>query len=163
MWQPGPVWGPAWVAWVEVGDYVGWAPLAPGQWDGFARRARRHVHVRAGARQLAARDVGQQALYLTRLPETGAPAREIVNVGRANGVAFNRGPDFVTLQRMGAPVPERVDASTLPRVKLSAPAVHAERERTWRAHEPRDRPRRLREWRAYKDRASHRRSGARGA
>jgi hypothetical protein len=29
IWIPGTVWGPAWVAWQEGGDYIGWAPLPP--------------------------------------------------------------------------------------------------------------------------------------
>lgn len=146
VWQPGPVWGPAWVAWVAVGDYVGWAPLGPSQWDGFGE-VPGGMFTFAGARQLASRDVGQQALYLTRLPETNAPARAIVNVGRANGVAFNRGPDFLMLQQMGAPIPERIDGATLPRVRLGTAAakpneadllartnrVTAEAVREWRA------------------------------
>ncbi len=28
-WRPDTVWGPAWVEWRQVGDYYGWAPLAP--------------------------------------------------------------------------------------------------------------------------------------
>jgi uncharacterized protein DUF6600 len=30
VWVPGPVWGPAWVAWRQGGGFVGWAPLPPG-------------------------------------------------------------------------------------------------------------------------------------
>jgi hypothetical protein len=29
MWVPGTVWSPAWVAWRNGGNYVGWAPLSP--------------------------------------------------------------------------------------------------------------------------------------
>lgn len=29
IWVPGTDWGPAWVAWQEGGDYIGWAPLPP--------------------------------------------------------------------------------------------------------------------------------------
>jgi len=29
VWVPGDVWGPAWVAWRDNDDYVGWAPLPP--------------------------------------------------------------------------------------------------------------------------------------
>jgi len=30
VWVPGPIWGPAWVAWRRGGGFVGWAPLPPG-------------------------------------------------------------------------------------------------------------------------------------
>jgi len=30
VWVPGPIWGPAWVAWRQGGGFVGWAPLPPG-------------------------------------------------------------------------------------------------------------------------------------
>ena len=33
-WVPGYVWGPAWVAWRDSEDYIGWAPLPPeATWD----------------------------------------------------------------------------------------------------------------------------------
>jgi hypothetical protein len=146
VWQPGPVWGPAWVAWVEAGDYVGWAPLAPATWDGFGA-VPGGIFTYAGAQQLASRDVGQQALYLTHLPETKAPARAIVNIGRVNGVAFNRGPDPFWLQEKGAPIPALADPAAIPRARLGTIPVKpneadllartnrvtAEGQREWRA------------------------------
>src|SRR5689334_10910953 len=34
VWVPGNEWAPAWVAWRDADDYVGWAPLPPGaDWD----------------------------------------------------------------------------------------------------------------------------------
>ena len=30
IWVPGTVWGPAWVAWYQSDEWVGWAPLPPG-------------------------------------------------------------------------------------------------------------------------------------
>ena len=122
VWQPGPVWGPAWVAWVEVGDYVGWAPLGPSQWDRFGE-VPGGMFTFADMRQLASRDMGQQALYLTNLPETTAPAHALMNVGRVNGVAFNRGPDLTRMQVLGAPLPAHSDGSALPRVRLGAAAT----------------------------------------
>ena len=36
VWIPGAEWGPAWVAWEQTDDYVGWAPLGPGgSWNQF--------------------------------------------------------------------------------------------------------------------------------
>ena len=35
FWVPGRVWGPAWVAWRNSDEHVGWAPLPPdAEWDG---------------------------------------------------------------------------------------------------------------------------------
>jgi hypothetical protein len=33
LWVPDYTWGPAWVQWVVVGTYIGWAPLPPPGWD----------------------------------------------------------------------------------------------------------------------------------
>jgi hypothetical protein len=34
LWVPGRQWGPAWVAWRESDEYIGWAPLPPeAEWD----------------------------------------------------------------------------------------------------------------------------------
>ena len=34
LWVPGDVWGPAWVAWRDADDWVGWAPLPPdAEWN----------------------------------------------------------------------------------------------------------------------------------
>jgi len=33
LWVPDYTWGPAWVQWVVVGTYVGWAPLPPPGWN----------------------------------------------------------------------------------------------------------------------------------
>ncbi len=149
VWQPGSVWGPAWVAWVEVGDYVGWAPLGPSQWDGFSQ-VPGGMFTFADARQLASRDMGQQALYLTRLPETSAPTREIANVGHADGIAFNRGPDFTRLLQLGAAVPEHVDGNALPRVRLGAASVQPNEE-DLRASTARVTTEAVREWRALRE------------
>jgi hypothetical protein len=34
-WVPGNVWGPAWVSWRHGGGNVGWAPIGPGDQDGY--------------------------------------------------------------------------------------------------------------------------------
>jgi hypothetical protein len=119
VWQPGGVWGPAWVAWVDTGDFVGWAPLPPTTYDDFDRIPD-GVFTFAPVQQFAARNVGKSAVYLSRLPQNTSTFREIVNVGHANGAVFNRGPDPVVLMQRGGGVGERFDDSTLPRVKLAA-------------------------------------------
>ena len=119
VWQPGGQWGPAWVAWVDAGDFVGWGPLAPAAYDAFDR-VPDGVFTYAPAAQLAARDVGQQATFVSHLPQNLQSYKEIINVGRVNGVSFNKGPDLLELRRRGGSVGEPFDAATMPRVKIAA-------------------------------------------
>ena len=120
-WQPGPVWGPSWVAWVSAGEYIGWAPLAPRAYDDFAR-VPGGVFTYVGGPQFAGQDISTQALYVSRLPETRSGLHEILNLGHASGAAFNRGPDIDMLRRMGTSVPARPEAPQIPRVKLPPPS-----------------------------------------
>ena len=125
VWQPGPVWGPAWVAWVDAGDFVGWAPLPPRNWDAWDH-VPDGIFTYAPARQFATRDLPQHAMYLSALPAQAATPRAIVNVGHANGGTFNRGPDPDVLRQrgMGAALP--FDEKSLGRVKFAAPPAHAD-------------------------------------
>jgi hypothetical protein len=125
VWRPGPAWGPAWVAWVSVGDYVGWAPLPPSRYEAYDR-VPGGMFTYVGASQLTSRDVSQQAMFVTRLPEQRSSVQEIVNVGRANGIVFNKGPDANLLARLGTPIPDRVDADKLPRVRMTVRATQPE-------------------------------------
>jgi len=77
------------------------------------------VFTYVGAQQIAAQDVSSQALYVSRLPDTKGELHEILNIAHANGVAFNRGPDFAMLQRLGAPVPARTEAPDIRRVRVT--------------------------------------------
>ncbi|HTR97130.1 MAG TPA: DUF6600 domain-containing protein [Candidatus Acidoferrales bacterium] len=121
-WAPGPVWGPAWVAWVQAGDYVGWAPLAPSQYDGYGQ-VPGGVFTYTSLNALGNHDVGTQSMFVTSLPTTVAVPSAIVNVGRAGGATFNRGPDIAQLRARGVALPEPVDPSTLRRLSVSAPAT----------------------------------------
>jgi hypothetical protein len=119
VWQPGPVWGPAWVAWVQVDDYVGWAPLAPQQYSDFDR-VPGGLFTYVGATQFTSRDVSQSALFVRRLPPAHGRVQEVLNISRVNGIPFNRGPDAAMLARMGSSIPQSIDAETLPRVRLTS-------------------------------------------
>lgn len=125
VWQPGPVWGPAWVAWVGAGDYVGWAPLAPVAYTDYAR-VPGGPFTFAPAQTIGTTRAGVEALYVRTPPSTRDPVMEITNVARVNGVAFNRGPDPQQLQRMGAIVAPRGDDPAPRRVKLPALDAPAE-------------------------------------
>ncbi len=122
LWQPGTIWGPSWVAWVDTGDYIGWAPLAPVAYDQFDR-VPDGVFTYAATSQFSARNVAQQALYVSRLPQGTSTYHAIVNLGRANGATFNKGPDPVALRTRGGLVGSTIDAATLPRVPLAREAV----------------------------------------
>ena len=117
VWQPGPVWGPAWVAWAQVDDYIGWAALAPATMADVGDVPGGTFQY-VSAQQLAASNVSTQALYVTRLAGTRGTLRAIENLDRVHGAAFNRGPDFLMLQRMGVPVPQHVDAENFRRAAL---------------------------------------------
>jgi len=152
VWAPGPVWGPAWVAWVSAGGFVGWAPLAPSGYDGYDK-VPGGVFTYASATSIADRDVGSQSMFVTHLPEIAGTPREIVNLGHVENVAFNRGPDVNDLRRLGAAVPIPQEPSELPRVKLSAPVRSNESE--LRAGTTRLVAEALREQRAFRERGQN--------
>ncbi len=117
VWQPGPVWGPAWVAWAMVDDYIGWAPLAPRDMtdipdapDGAFQ------YVRAQSFASSARST--QSLYVSRLNETHGSLMGVENIVRVRGVPINRGPDFQTLASMNVAVPQLVSAERFQRAPL---------------------------------------------
>lgn len=117
VWMPGPVWGPSWVAWVSVGDYLGWAPLGPPDYDGYAN-APGGVFTFTGAQQFSGMNQTSTALFVTRPPVSDQPVRVIANYGRRGGVTFNRGPDLALLARMGGAVAPPLDEPAIRRVKL---------------------------------------------
>jgi hypothetical protein len=121
VWQPGPQWGPAWVAWVVTEDYVGWAPLPPTAYNGFDR-VPDGVFTYAPVTQFVARNIGEKATFVSHLPTTVRSYREVLNFGHGNGAVFNRGPDLASLQRRLGTINERIDDSELQRVKLAGPA-----------------------------------------
>ncbi len=117
VWQPGPVWGPAWVAWAMVDDFIGWAPLAPRDMQDVADAPDgAFQYVRAQAFASSARST--QSLFVSRLGDTRGLLVAVENIDRFRGVAFNRGPDFETLARMNVAVPQLVAADRFQRAPL---------------------------------------------
>lgn len=117
VWQPGPVWGPAWVAWVGVGDYVGWAPLGPTAYDSYAS-VPSGMFTFAAARSFGGMQEGSHSSYFVRPPVDDARVSEISNFDRRNGITFNRGPAFDELRRLGGPVAPPVEEPDYRQVKL---------------------------------------------
>ncbi len=152
VWQPGPVWGPAWVAWISLGDFVGWAPLAPSQYDGFSN-VPGGIFTYAPTSQFSSREVGQDALFMTQVPTRDAAPREIANIGRVNGVSFNKGPNFTDLQVRGVALPPRTDPGDFRKVKFTTAPTHpGESDLSWRTNRVTSEG--LREWSAWRERGA---------
>jgi len=117
VWQPGPVWGPAWVAWVSAGDYIGWAPLGPPDYDGYDDMPG-SVFTFTLAQQFGSMRSNSQALFVMRPPVGDRPVSEITNLARRGDVVFNRGPDATLLQRLGGIVAPTAEDADIRRVKL---------------------------------------------
>ena len=117
VWQPGPVWGPAWVAWVSAGDYIGWAALGPADYDEYST-APAGIFTFTLAQQFGSMSSNSQALFVMRPPVSDRPVSEIANFTRRGRVAFNRGPDATLLQRLGGIVAPAPDEPSIRRVKL---------------------------------------------
>jgi len=92
VWQPYGAWAPSWVAWVQVGDFVGWAPLPPADRPDFDR-------VPGGAftympvSTLASGGNASRASFVNALPVDDADLRPIDRVVSRRGVYWNAGPD----------------------------------------------------------------------
>ncbi|MEO5987944.1 MAG: DUF6600 domain-containing protein [Candidatus Eisenbacteria bacterium] len=143
VWAPGVEWGPAWVAWVSVGDWIGWAPLSPIEYDRY-NDIPGGVFVYASATQFGRDDESMRSTFVNGLSRTNEPLRQILRLGHADGVSFNMGPDPLFVQRAGGmgptrelPPPARLD---LPRVAhddgtqllLRSKKLFAQAEREWR-------------------------------
>lgn len=143
VWAPGAQWGPAWVAWVSVGDWIGWAPLAPLEYDRYPDIPG-GVFVYASAAQFGRDDESMRATFVTGLARTSQPLQSIVRLGHADGVTFNRGPDPLFVQRVGGATVTRGEVRPtkldLPRVAdddgtamlLRSRRLFAQAEREWR-------------------------------
>lgn len=127
VWQPGPVWGPAWVAWVATDDLIGWGPLAPEEyrgWDDIPGGA--FLFARASQFDLA--NGGTLAMFARELPSSSG---DLVPVGAEVVVEGKRlvlGPSLERVRQMGGmprlrdtPEPRRM---TLP-TEAQAPALEA--------------------------------------
>ncbi|HLH57141.1 MAG TPA: DUF6600 domain-containing protein, partial [Verrucomicrobiae bacterium] len=100
VWVPGTEWAPAWVAWREAPDYIGWAPCGPG---GVAVRDSEylfvdvhHFHDRLEPREFVYNDPA----ILRRSRPVGGFRREARDIGGARRqIAFNQGPSVDVIQR----------------------------------------------------------------
>ncbi len=108
LWKPYGAWAPSWVAWVQVGNYVGWAPLAP---DGTTNldKVPDGAFTYMPAAALAQQTVASHATYVNSVPDDGSEVRPIDRVATYRGVNWNAGPDLTTV--LGETAAERLRLS----------------------------------------------------
>ncbi len=92
LWQPYGAWAPSWVAWVEVGEYVGWAPLPPSGVPNYDRvPGGLFTYVSASA--LASASPSTRASFVSDIPDDKRGVRPISRIASHHGVYWNAGPD----------------------------------------------------------------------
>ncbi len=93
VWQPYGAWAPSWVAWVQVGDFVGWAPLPPvglPSYDNVPGGLFTYVP----AATLAQPSAAAHASFVSSVPDNGQDMQPIERVASYHGVNWNAGPDL---------------------------------------------------------------------
>jgi len=93
VWQPFGAWAPSWVAWVQVGDYVGWAPLPPANAPSYGDLPG-GLFTYMPARSLGQAGPGASSAYVKSLPDDGSALKPIERVASYQDVYFNSGPDL---------------------------------------------------------------------
>src|SRR5882672_2041135 len=88
VWKPYGAWAPSWVAWVQVGDYIGWAPLAPEGATSYDK-VPGGVFTYVPATALAQPTVAMHASYVNSVPDDGSEMRPIDRVASYRGVHWN--------------------------------------------------------------------------
>jgi hypothetical protein len=102
VWGPGVDWGPAWVTWEMAGGFAGWAPLGPS-----GGGSPRDAYLFAPIERLGATDIRAHAVTRADLGAAAEGARPIDSVVEREGVRYNFGPDFATVERVrGGPLPK---------------------------------------------------------
>jgi hypothetical protein len=105
VWIPGLEWGPAWVAWEQTNDYVGWAPLSS---SGHTAPVPGGTYLYVPTDQLAATDLRSRTQTAAEVgPTLGAPER-IENLTEREGVTFNRGPSISFIEKRTGRTLQRV-------------------------------------------------------
>ncbi|MEQ1831756.1 MAG: DUF6600 domain-containing protein, partial [Candidatus Eisenbacteria bacterium] len=105
VWQPYGAWAPSWVAWVQVGDYVGWAPLGP-ESAPESNNVPGGVFTYVSLNSLAQPSAAAHASYVNSVPVTDTDMTPIDRVASYRGVYWNAGPDLGEV--LGTPAAERL-------------------------------------------------------
>jgi hypothetical protein len=107
VWQPYGAWAPSWVAWVGVGNYVGWAPLPP---SGVADydQVPGGVFTYVNARTLGT-PIGSRASFVSDIPDDQGGVQPIDRIASLHGVYWNAGPDPDVIMGLGTEERLRAD------------------------------------------------------
>src|SRR5262245_65707016 len=141
LWKPYGAWAPSWVAWVQVDNFVGWAPIPPtgtttvGDVPGG-------VFTYVPLQSLGQPGASTSAAFVRSVPDNGSPLQPIDRTTSYMGVYYNTGPDVSEVLgvaaadrlriderdgRVEVPVPTRKPALTGPAPSLT---LHSLGERT---------------------------------
>jgi Family of unknown function (DUF6600) len=136
-WVPGDTWAPAWVQWRYGNDYVGWAPVAPDSYRGYAYGGpaayapppptNSWVFVRP--RYLAAPRVAPYALPLSQVVIALSLAPNIYRPVYRNGYVYNYG---MPRDRWSRLTHQRIEPRRIYR------GNYRDRPRDWHGHNNRD-------------------------
>ena len=147
LWVPGAEWAPAWVAWREDSDYVGWAPLPPScdfGPQGTVIYAEQVVYA-PNTYVFVERRHFCEPIRPSILVVNQTIVNKTVNVTRiqrVNQVVLNHGPRVDEIQRVAKRVPYaptrdlRVDHWSPPRRDVSTPRERADWSRDQRVANP---------------------------
>jgi uncharacterized protein DUF6600 len=113
LWVPGTVWAPAWVAWRDNDDWVGWAPLPPqAQWDasiglrfGDSERIAASSWCFLPRQTLAASSVRPHVVTTVRNAILLSQTRDATRFSEREGRPVNDGVDITQVERDGRPIP----------------------------------------------------------
>src|SRR5262245_51283617 len=147
LWKPYGAWAPSWVAWVQVGNFVGWAPLPPSgttTYDEPPGGAFTYLPMSA----LAQTGASTSALNVRGIPDDGSALHPIDRTSSYLGVYYNTGPDVSEVLgtvnadrlrmderegRVAVPVPTRKPAFTGTPPSLTLPALTSRTNGAWNA------------------------------
>jgi hypothetical protein len=129
VWVPGYEWGPAWVSWRTGGDYVGWAPLPPGEaiYEGRAITGQVDVEFDIGPMYynfVDVRYIGEPVLRdrifaasqnITYVNQTV----NVTNITYSNSTVYNYGPDYNRLSQYSTRPIQRLTLQRETNVNLS--------------------------------------------
>ena len=147
LWKPYGAWAPSWVAWVQVGNFIGWAPLPPtGVTPSDEPPGGMFTYIPQQA--LTQPGASTSALHARSIPDDGSPLLPIDRTSSYLGVYYNTGPDLNEVLgqasadqlrlaerdgRVEVPVPTRKPALTGAAPSLTLPALSERSRGAWSA------------------------------